>query len=123
MADTAGTYPTPARAQAVIASLRTEASPIVLREAFASGRPVIPKVGDIPRFCRILKRPAHRAATVRRCGAILEFISIQLPRTARRRPSPRNGHFSFDKMMEAKLRADVALIEQCRRQSDSERED
>jgi len=33
----------------VIASLRTEASPIVLREAFASGRPVIAtKVGDIP---------------------------------------------------------------------------
>src|SRR5947199_7212936 len=35
----------------VIASLRTEASPIVLREAFASGRPVIAtKVGDIPDF-------------------------------------------------------------------------
>src|SRR5256886_11849260 len=33
----------------VIASLRTEASPIVLREAFASGRPVIAtNVGDIP---------------------------------------------------------------------------
>src|SRR5437773_7090394 len=32
----------------VIASLHTEASPIVLREAFASGRPVIAtKVGDI----------------------------------------------------------------------------
>ena len=37
----------------VIASLRTEASPIVLREAFASGRPVIAtKVGDIPEIVR-----------------------------------------------------------------------
>src|SRR5437899_13057094 len=37
----------------VIASLHTEASPIVLREAFASGRPVIAtKVGDIPEIVR-----------------------------------------------------------------------
>src|SRR5262245_6272647 len=37
----------------VIASLRTEASPIVLREAFASGRPVVAtKVGDIPEIVR-----------------------------------------------------------------------
>ncbi len=45
----------------VIASLRTEASPIVLREAFASGRPVIAtKVGRHSRNCSPSReRSAH----------------------------------------------------------------
>jgi glycosyltransferase involved in cell wall biosynthesis len=98
----------------VIASLRTEASPIVLREAFASGRPVIAtKVGDIPEILRsrqngLLIEPGDSQTLA---AAILEFICD--PKLAAHCAA--NGlryateHFSFDKMMEAKLRADVAL--------------
>jgi glycosyltransferase involved in cell wall biosynthesis len=99
----------------VIASLRTEASPIVLREAFASGRPVIAtKVGDIPEIIvhrqnGLLIEAGHSQALA---AAIMEFISH--PELAARCAA--NGlryatdHFSFDKMMEAKLRADLAVI-------------
>ena len=46
----------------VIASMRTEASPIVLREDFASGRPVIAtKVGDIPEIVRHRERSTRWA--------------------------------------------------------------
>ena len=98
----------------VIASLRTEASPIVLREAFASGRPVIAtKVGDIPEILRdrqngLLIEPGDSQALA---AAIIEFICD--PKLAAHCAA--NGlrhateHFSFDKMMETKLRADVAL--------------
>jgi len=100
----------------VIASLRTEASPIVLREAFASGRPVIAtKVGDIPEIVEhrqngLLIDPGDSKALA---AAILEFICN--PNLATRCAA--NGlryateHFSFDKMMKAKLRADLALVE------------
>jgi glycosyltransferase involved in cell wall biosynthesis len=99
----------------VIASLRTEASPIVLREAFASGRPVIAtKVGDIPEIIEdrqngLLIEPGDIKALA---DAIMEFIcdpnlaehcSENALRYARE-------HFSFDEMMKAKLRADVALL-------------
>jgi glycosyltransferase involved in cell wall biosynthesis len=99
----------------VIASLRTEASPIVLREAFASGRPVIAtKVGDIPEIVQhrengLLIEPGNTQALA---SAIMEFISD--PELAARCAA--NGlrhateHFSFDKMMEAKLCADFALL-------------
>jgi len=99
----------------VIASLRTEASPIVLREAFASGRPVIAtKVGDIPEIVRdrengLLIEPGNTQALA---SAILEFISN--PELAARCAA--NGfryateNFSFDRMMEAKLRADFKII-------------
>jgi L-malate glycosyltransferase len=99
----------------VIASLRTEASPIVLREAFASGRPVIAtKVGDIPEIVQhhqngLLIEPANTQALA---AAILEFISD--PKLAAHCAA--NGlcyateHFSFDKMMHAKLRADFAVL-------------
>jgi len=99
----------------VIASLRTEASPIVLREAFASGRPVIAtKVGDIPEIIRhrengLLIEPGNTQALA---SAILEFISE--PELAEHCAA--NGlryatdHFSFDKMMEAKLRADASVV-------------
>ena len=66
----------------VIASLRTEASPIVLREAFASGRPVIAtKVGDIPEIIEhrqngLLIEPGDSKALA---AAILEFISRSKP--------------------------------------------
>src|SRR5438309_11966519 len=98
----------------VIASLHTEASPIVLREAFASGRPVIAtKVGDIPEIVEhrqngLLIEPGDTQALA---AAILEFIGD--PKLASH--CAVNGlryateHFSFDKMMEAKLRADFAL--------------
>ena len=99
----------------VIASLRTEASPIVLREAFASGRPVIAtKVGDIPEIVRhrengLLVEPGNTQALA---SAILEFISD--PELAAHCAA--NGfryateNFSFDKMMDAKLRADLNVI-------------
>jgi glycosyltransferase involved in cell wall biosynthesis len=99
----------------VIASLRTEASPIVLREAFASGRPVIAtKVGDIPEIVRhrengLLIEPGNTQALA---SAILEFISE--PELAAHCAA--NGlryatdHFSFDKMMEAKLGVDLKII-------------
>src|SRR5436853_1114091 len=97
----------------VIASLHTEASPGVLREAFASGRPVIAtKVGDIPEIIRhrhngLLIEPGDAQALA---TAINEFISdAELAANC-----AANGlryaieHFSFDKMMEAKLRAYLA---------------
>jgi glycosyltransferase involved in cell wall biosynthesis len=99
----------------VIASLRTEASPIVLREAFASGRPVIAtKVGDIPEIVEhrqngLLIEPGDARSL---SDAILEFIRD--PNLAARCAA--NGlryaaeHFSFDKMMKAKLQADIALL-------------
>jgi L-malate glycosyltransferase len=98
----------------VIASLHTEASPIVLREAFASGRPLIAtKVGDIPEIVQhrhngLLIEPGDSRALA---DAIMEFIRD--PKLAAYCAT--NGlryateHFSFDKMMEAKLRADLAL--------------
>jgi glycosyltransferase involved in cell wall biosynthesis len=98
----------------VIASLRTEASPIVLREAFASGRPVIAtKVGDIPEIVRdrengLLIEPGNTQALA---SAILEFISD--PELAAHCAT--NGlryateNFCFDKMMEAKLSADLKI--------------
>jgi len=99
----------------VIASLHTEASPIVLREAFASGRPVIAtKVGDIPEIIRdrengLLIEPGNPQALA---SAILELTS-NLNLAAH---CAANGlryateNFSFDKMMEAKLRADLKII-------------
>jgi glycosyltransferase involved in cell wall biosynthesis len=99
----------------VIASLRTEASPIVLREAFASGRPVIAtKVGDIPEIIQhrengLLIEPGDIRALA---GAIMEFISD--PQLAAQCAANglryATGNFSFDKMMEAKLRADSAVL-------------
>ena len=98
----------------VIASLRTEASPIVLREAFASGRPVIAtNVGDIPEIVQhrhngLLIEPGDSQAVA---DAILEFVSdrklaAQCAANALRYATE---HFSFDKMMETKLRADYTI--------------
>jgi glycosyltransferase involved in cell wall biosynthesis len=98
----------------VIASLHTEASPIVLREAFASGRPLIAtRVGDIPEIVQhrhngLLIEPGDSRVLA---DGIMEFIRD--PKLAA--SCATNGlryateHFSFDKMMEAKLRADLAL--------------
>jgi glycosyltransferase involved in cell wall biosynthesis len=99
----------------VIASLRTEASPIVLREAFASGRPVIAtKVGDIPEIIRdrengLLIEPGDPQALA---SAILKFISHPelAAHCATNGLRYANENFSFDKMMEAKLCADLKLV-------------
>jgi len=99
----------------VITSLHTEASPIVLREAFASGRPVIAtKVGDIPEIVRhrengLLIEPGDTQALA---AAIMEFISEPelAARCALNGFSYATEHFSFDKMMEAKLRADFDVV-------------
>ena len=99
----------------VIASLRTEASPIVLREAFASGRPVIAtKVGDIPEIVEhrqnaLLIEPGNSKALA---AAILELIrdpdlAVHCATNGLRYAKE---HFSFDEMMKAKLRADIALV-------------
>ncbi len=98
----------------VIASLHTEASPIVLREAFASGRPLIAtKVGDIPEIVQhrhngLLIEPGDSRALA---DAIVEFIcdSKLAAYCAANGLRYATEHFSFDKMMEAKLRADLAL--------------
>jgi glycosyltransferase involved in cell wall biosynthesis len=99
----------------VIASLRTEASPIVLREAFASGRPVIAtKVGDVPEIVRdrengLLIEPGNTDALA---SAILEFISdpVLAARCAANGLRYATENFSFDKMMDAKLGADFKII-------------
>jgi len=99
----------------VIASLRTEASPIVLREAFASGRPVVAtKVGDIPEIIKhrqngLLIEPGDSKALA---AAILEFIRDPnlAAHCANNGLSYAREHFSFDEMMKAKLRADIALV-------------
>jgi glycosyltransferase involved in cell wall biosynthesis len=98
----------------VIASLRTEASPIVLREAFASGRPVVAtKVGDIPEIVEhrqngLLVEPGDSKALA---VAILEFISDQklAGHCAANGLHYAREHFSFDRMMEAKLQVDASL--------------
>ena len=99
----------------VIASLRTEASPIVLREAFASARPVIAtRVGDIPEILEdgrngLLIEPGDPRALA---AAILRFIcdSDLAKRCAENAFRYAAEHFSFDRMMERKLQADAALL-------------
>jgi glycosyltransferase involved in cell wall biosynthesis len=99
----------------VIASLRTEASPIVLREAFASCRPVVAtNVGDIPEIIEhrqngLLIKPDDSKALA---AAILEFISDEklAAHCAANGLHYANEHFSFDRMMEAKLQVDASLI-------------
>jgi glycosyltransferase involved in cell wall biosynthesis len=98
-----------------IASLRTEASPIVLREAFASGRPVIATtVGDIPEIVEhrqngLLIGPGDSKALA---TGILEFIcdSKLAAHCAANGLRYANEHFSFDQMMKEKLRVDLALV-------------
>ena len=97
-----------------IASLRTEASPIVLREAFASGRPVVAtKVGDIPEIIEhrqngLLVEPGDSKALA---AAILEFLSDQklAAHCAASGLCYAREHFSFDRMMQMKLEVDASL--------------
>jgi|ERR1043166_5097361 glycosyltransferase involved in cell wall biosynthesis len=99
----------------VIASLRTEASPIVLREAFASGRPVVAtKVGDVPEIIQdeqngLMVEPGDSGALA---AAMLRFLSepnLAAQCTAEGLRYARE-HFSFDRMMESKIKIDAALV-------------
>jgi glycosyltransferase involved in cell wall biosynthesis len=97
-----------------IASLHTEASPIVLREAFASGRTVVAtKVGDIPEIIEdrqngLAVEPGDAEALA---DAILEFVSEPklMAQCAANGLQYAREHFSFDRMMEKKLRVDASL--------------
>jgi glycosyltransferase involved in cell wall biosynthesis len=104
----------------VIASRHTEASPIVLREAFASGKPVVAtRVGDVPEIIvhgesGLIVQPNDSNALA---TAILLFLSD--PKLAERCAA--NGlsfareHFCFDRMMRAKLDVDLALVKETRK--------
>ncbi|PYL57569.1 MAG: hypothetical protein DMF30_05890 [Verrucomicrobia bacterium] len=98
----------------VIASLGTEASSIVLREAFASGCAVVAtRIGDVPEIVQdrengLIVEPGDREAMAK---AILEFLSNKQlgARCAARALQHARDHFSFERMMEAKLDVDLAL--------------
>lgn len=103
----------------VIASLCTEASPIVLREAFASGRPLVAtKIGDIPEIVAdgqngLMVEPGDTSALA---GAIVRFLADKelAARCATNALQYAREHFCFDRMMRAKLEVDLSL---CRRES------
>jgi glycosyltransferase involved in cell wall biosynthesis len=100
----------------VIASFCTEASPIVLREAFASGRPVVAtKIGDVPEIIRdgengLMVEPNDSNALA---ASILRFLSDQnlADRCAASALRYAREHFCFDRMMRAKVDVDLALIQ------------
>ena len=100
----------------VIASRHTEASPIVLREAFASGRPVVAtRVGDVPEIIvhgenGLIVQPNDSNALA---TAILLFLSDEnlAARCAEKGLRYAREHFCFDRMMRAKLDVDLALVE------------
>jgi len=100
----------------VIASRHTEASPIVLREAFASGRPVVAtRVGDVPEIIvhgenGLIVQPNDSNALA---TAILLFLSDEnlAARCAANGLRYAREHFCFDRMMRTKLDVDLALVE------------
>jgi glycosyltransferase involved in cell wall biosynthesis len=104
-----------AASMVVIASLGTEASPIVLREAFAMGRPVVAtRVGDVPDIIRdrengLLVPPNDVEALA---GAIELFLDDRaLAETCGSHAlAYARQHFDFDKMMEAKVAIDRATV-------------
>ncbi len=99
----------------VIASLCTEASPIVLREAFATGRPVIAtKVGDVPEIVEdgengLVVEPGDSNALA---AAIMRFLSDDklAAHCATNALRYAREHFDFNLMMRAKLAVDLSLI-------------
>ncbi len=98
----------------VIASLCTEASPIVLREAFATGRPVIAtKVGDVPEIVEdgqngLVVEPGDSNAMA---AAILRFLSDEklAARCGANALLYAREHFDFNRMMREKLAVDLAF--------------
>jgi glycosyltransferase involved in cell wall biosynthesis len=99
----------------VIASLCTEASPIVLREAFATGRPVIAtKVGDVPEIVEhgkngLIVEPNDATALA---DAIMQFLDDPglAARCAANALRYAREHFDFNCMMRAKLAVDLSLV-------------
>lgn len=99
----------------VISSLGTEASPIVLREAFAAGVAVVAtRIGDVPEIVRdgengLLVEPNDNHALAE---AIMRFLSE--PDLARRcgenARKYAQEHFGFDEMMRAKLDVDLDVL-------------
>jgi glycosyltransferase involved in cell wall biosynthesis len=98
-----------------IASLGTEASPIVLREAFATGRPVVAtRVGDVPDVIRdgengLLVPPNNVEALAAAINRLLEDGALA-ERCGKSALDYARQHFDFDKMMEAKLAIDRATV-------------
>jgi glycosyltransferase involved in cell wall biosynthesis len=98
-----------------ISSLGTEASPIVLREAFAAGVPVVAtRIGDVPEVVRdgengLLIEPNDRDALA---NAIMHFLDH--PELARRCGENARKfaqkHFGFDEMMRTKLDVDLSVL-------------
>ena len=103
----------------VIASRSTEASSIVLREAFASGRPVVAtKIGDVPEIVAhgkngLMVEPGDSRALAL---AILRFLSDKKLAAccANNALGYARENFCFERMMQAKVDSDLAL---CRRES------
>lgn len=99
----------------VIASICTEASPIVLREAFATGRPVIAtRVGDVPEIMEdgvngLVVEPSDSDALA---TAILRFLANEklAARCAANALKYAREHFDFNRMMRAKLEVDLSLV-------------
>ncbi len=99
----------------VISSFCTEASPIVLREAFASGCAVVATtIGDIPEIIRdaengLLVAPKNVDALAK---AILRFLADKdlTARCAVNALQYARAHFGFDQMMQAKVDVDLRLI-------------
>jgi glycosyltransferase involved in cell wall biosynthesis len=95
-----------------ITSLHTEASPVVLREAFASGRAVVAtKVGDVPEIIEhrqngLLVEPSDSDGLA---AAILELLAHRdlLERCAANAWRYAQEHFSFDSMMRSTLTVDA----------------
>jgi glycosyltransferase involved in cell wall biosynthesis len=104
----------------VIASLGTEASPIVLREAFATGRPVVAtRVGDVPDIIRdgengLLIPPNDVEALAAAIERILENPELAA-RCGENALDYAHQHFDFDKMMDAKVAIDRATVEETNR--------
>ena len=98
-----------------IASLHTEASPIVLREALASGRALVAtRVGDVEEVVNdrehaLLVSPGQPEELA---GAILEFLNNRelATRCAANGFRLARTHFGFDQMMERKLKFDTELV-------------
>jgi glycosyltransferase involved in cell wall biosynthesis len=98
----------------VIASIGTEASPIVLREALACGRPVVAtRVGDIAEVIHdrqhgLLVSPGSAEEIA---AAIVELIGNRelAAYCAQNGLQLARAQFSFDQMMEHKLRVDAEI--------------
>ena len=89
----------------------------LLREAFASGRPVVATtIGDVPEIIKhgengLMVEPGNVEALA---AAILQFLSDEelATRCATNALRYARENFCFDRMMEAKVEVDLALTEQ-----------